>query len=68
MKKIGLLLGVLFMLLQACADSKPKKNETSLTPQQENTEVTDSISNKLENTIEDLEKAEEEIDKMLEDL
>lgn len=68
MKKIGLLLGVLFMLLQACADSKPKKNETSPTPQQENIEVTDSISNKLENTKEDLEKAEEEIDKMLEDL
>ncbi|MPQ49231.1 hypothetical protein GCQ56_19700 [Marinifilum sp. N1E240] len=69
MKKIILLLGFAFFILQSCGDSKPKEKQTPPPPpKQEKMEVVDSVAIQLENTKEDIEKASKEVDKLLEEI
>lgn len=67
MKKTILLLAFTCFILISCGDSKTKEKQTP-PPQQEKMEVVDSVALELENTKEDLEKASDEVDKLLEEI
>lgn len=68
MKKIIMLLGFAFIVLQSCGDSKQKDKQTPPPPPKQEKVAVDSVALELENTKEDIEKASEEVDKLLEEI
>lgn len=68
MKKIIMLLGFAFIVLQSCGDPKQKDKQTPPLPSKQEKVEVDSIALELENTKEDIEKASEEVDKLLEEI